>query len=110
MSAPYRVTERKVASHGRLWLRFADGAFGELVVIDRLRGPVFEIARTKAGFAQVAIDPEGHTVCWPGGADLAPDVLHRAVSDGTDVATARDVLTREMQARLDEIAAADAAA
>ena len=42
---------------------------------DRLRGPVFEIARTEAGFAQVGIDPEGHTVCWPGGADLAPDVM-----------------------------------
>lgn len=90
----------------RLWLRFADGAFGELDLIDRLRGPVFGIARTEAGFALVSIDPEGHTVSWPGGADLAPDVL----IDGTDVATARDVLTREMQARLDEIAAADAAA
>lgn len=110
MSAPYHVIEAKLAGHGRLWLRFADGAAGELDVIDRLRGPVFEIARTEAGFAQVSIDPEGHTVCWPGGADLAPDVLHRAVLDGTDVATACDVLTREMQARLDEIAAADAAA
>ena len=49
-------------------------------------------------------------MCWPGGADLAPDVLHRAVSDGTDVATARDALTREMKERLQQIAAADAAA
>jgi hypothetical protein len=45
-----------------------------------------------------------------GGADLAPDVLHRAVTDQTDIRTARDVLTGEMQARPDEIAAADAAA
>jgi hypothetical protein len=110
MSAPFHVIEVKVAGRGRLWLRFADGASGELDVIDRLRGPVFEIARTEAGFAQAGTDPEGHTVCWPGGADLAPDVLHRAVTNGTDVATARDALTREMQARLDEIAAADAAA
>jgi hypothetical protein len=110
MSAPYHVIEAKVVVHGRLWLRFADGTTGELDVIDRLRGPVFEIARTETGFAQVRIDAEGHTVCWPGGADLAPDVLHRAVTDGTDIAVARDALTREMQARLDEIAAADAAA
>src|SRR5215207_7164394 len=110
MSAPYHVIEAKVVVHGRLWLRFADGTAGELDVIDRLRGPVFEIARTGAGFAQVSIDPEGHTVCWPGGADLAPDVLHRAVSDGTDVATARDALTREMKERLRQIAAADAVA
>lgn len=109
MSAPHHLTDVKVVSHGRLWLRFADGASGELDVRESLRGPVFEVARTVAGFAQVSIDPEGHTVCWPGGADLAPDVLHRAVSDGTDIAAARDALTREMQARLDEISAADAA-
>jgi len=109
MSAPYHVTAVNVVSHGRLWLRFVDGAAGELDVSESLRGPVFEVARTVAGFGQVSIDPEGHTVCWPGGADLAPDVLHRAVSDGTDIATARDALTREMQARLDEIIAADAA-
>jgi hypothetical protein len=54
MSAPYHVIEAEVAAHGRLWLRFADGASGELDVIDRLRGPVFEITRTEAGFAQQA--------------------------------------------------------
>jgi len=109
MSAAYHITDVKVISHGRLWLRFADGAAGEVDVSESLRGPVFEAARTVAGFAQVSIDPEGHTVCWPGEADLAPDVLHRAVSDRTDLATARDALTREMRSRLDEIAAADAA-
>lgn len=109
MSAAYHITDVRVVSHGRLWLRFADGAAGELDVSECLRGPVFEVTRTIAGFAQVSIDPEGHTVCWPGGADLAPDVLHRAVSDGTDIATARDALTREMRARLEQIAAADAA-
>ena len=75
MSAPHDITEVRVVSHGRLWLRFADGAAGELDVATALQGPVFETARTEAGFAQVSIDPEGHTVCWPGGADLAPDVL-----------------------------------
>ncbi|MGI8945028.1 MAG: DUF2442 domain-containing protein [Thermoleophilaceae bacterium] len=109
MSAPYDITEFSVIARGRLWLHFADGAEGEVDVSDSLRGPVFETARSEEGFRQVSIDPEGHTVCWPGGADLAPDVLHRAVSDGTDIATARDVLTREMQRRLDEIVAADAA-
>lgn len=109
MSAPYHVTAVKVVTHGRLWLRFADGADGELDVTESLHGPIFEIARTTEGFEQVSIDPEGHTVCWPGGADLAPDVLHRAVSDGTDLASAREALTREMRARLDAIAAAEAA-
>ena len=109
MSAPCDITAVKVVSYGRLWLRFADGASGELDVSESLWGPVFEIARTAEGFEQVSIDPEGHTVSWPGGADLAPDVLHRAVKGGTDISSAREAVTREMQARLDEIAAADAA-
>ena len=67
------------------------------------------MARTVDGFTQVSIDPEAHTACWPGGADLAPDVLHRALTDRTDIPTARDTLTREMRARLDEITAVDAA-
>lgn len=105
MSAPHDITEVQVISHGRLWLRFADGAAGELDVRESLRGPVFEAAQTTEGFAQVSIDPEGRTVCWPGGADLAPDVLHRAVSDGSDLASAREALTREMQATLDRLRA-----
>ncbi|MGI9081801.1 MAG: DUF2442 domain-containing protein [Thermoleophilaceae bacterium] len=109
MSAPHDITAVEVVSHGRLLLRFADGASGEIDVSESLRGPVFEIARTADGFAQVSIDPEGHTVCWPGGADLAPDVLHRAVSDGADIASARQALTSEMRERLDAITAANAA-
>lgn len=109
MSAPHDITDVRVVTFGRLWLRFADGVTGELDVSASLRGPVFEEARTEDGFARVSIDPEGHTVCWPGGADLAPDVLHRAVSDGTDIPTAQTVLAREMQQRLAEIRAADAA-
>ncbi len=109
MRAPHDIIEVNVVHHGRLHLRFADGASGELDVLGVLQGPVFEAARTPAGFRQVSIDPESHTVCWPGGADLAPDVLHRAVADGSDIDTARTVLTREMQDRLDGIVAANAA-
>jgi hypothetical protein len=45
-------------------------------VLSRMRGPVFETARTEAGFGAVAVDEVSGTVTWPGGADLAPDVLH----------------------------------
>ena len=109
MSAPYHVTDVSIVSHGTLWLQFADGVAGEIDVSGSLRGPVFEIARSKDGFAEASIDPEGHTVCWPGGADLAPDVLHRAVRDRTDIPAAQESLGREMQARLEQIRAADAA-
>jgi hypothetical protein len=51
-------------------------------VLDRMRGPVFEDARTPEGFAKVAVDRETGTVVWPGGADLAPDTLYERVRSG----------------------------
>jgi hypothetical protein len=36
----------------------------------RCAAPCFERALTPEGFAEVNVDPETGTVCWPGGADL----------------------------------------
>jgi hypothetical protein len=49
---------------------------------ERMRGPVFDRARTPEGFAQVTVDVETGTVVWPGGADLAPDTLYERVRTG----------------------------
>jgi Protein of unknown function (DUF2442) len=76
------ITEVAVVRHGVLNLRFADGLSGEVEVLDRMRGPVFEQARTPEGFAEVTVDPETGTVVWPGGADLAPDTLYERVRTG----------------------------
>jgi hypothetical protein len=76
------ITHATVPRHGALQLTFADGATGEVYVLDRMRGPVFERARTPEGFAEVSVDPETGTVCWPGGADLAPDTLYERVRTG----------------------------
>jgi Protein of unknown function (DUF2442) len=70
----------EVADHGVLDLIFADGTTGTVDVLGRLRGPVFERARTLEGFREVHV-AEG-TVAWPGGADLAPDTLYERVSSG----------------------------
>jgi Protein of unknown function (DUF2442) len=76
------ITEARVVRHGVLALIFADGLQGEVDVLDRMRGPVFEQARTPAGFARVKVDAETGTVTWPGGADLAPDTLYLRVRTG----------------------------
>lgn len=76
------ITEATVVRHGVLALQFADGVGGEVEVLDRMRGPVFEEARTPAGFARVSVDRETGTVVWPGGADLAPDTLYERVRTG----------------------------
>jgi hypothetical protein len=77
------ITAVTVVKHGVLRLTFADGLSAEIDVLDRMRGPVFADARTPAGFAKVAVDPETGTVVWPGGADLAPDTLHVRAHSGT---------------------------
>ncbi len=76
------ITAATVVRHGVLKLTFADGLEGEVEVIDRMRGPVFDRARTREGFAVAALDSEIGTVVWPGGADLAPDTLYERVLTG----------------------------
>ena len=76
------ITDVSVIRHGVLRLTFADGLEGEVDVLDRMRGPVFESARGTEGFAEASIDPETGTVVWPGGADLAPDTLYVRVRTG----------------------------
>ena len=76
------ITDVKVVSHGVLYVVFADGLSGEVDVLERMRGPVFEAARTPQGFAEAALDPESGTVAWPAGADLAPDTLYERLRTG----------------------------
>jgi hypothetical protein len=70
------ITEASVVRHGVLRLVFADGSTGEVEVLNRMDGPVFDEARTPDGFAKVGVGAETGTVTWPGGADLAPDTLY----------------------------------
>jgi hypothetical protein len=71
-----------VVHYGVLRLTFTDGLVGEVDVLDRMRGPVFEQARTPDGFAQVTVDDETGTIVWPGGSDLAPDALYERLRTG----------------------------
>ena len=54
---------------------FDDGVKGVVKLKDRLDGPMFEPLRDPAFFAQARIDEFG-VICWPNGADLAPDALY----------------------------------
>jgi hypothetical protein len=59
----------------QLQIEFSDGTRGVVSLKDRLFGPVFEPLRDPAFFRQVMVDEFG-AICWPNGADLAPDALH----------------------------------
>ena len=76
------LTTVAVRAHGVLGLVFDDGLVGDIEVLPRMNGPVFEHARTVEGFAAAELDPESGTVTWPGGADLAPDTLYERVKTG----------------------------
>jgi hypothetical protein len=67
-----------------LFVEFDDGVRGEIDLSDRLFGPVFEPLRDPEVFSKVGLDEFG-AVCWPNGADLAPDALYRQVLENKKV-------------------------
>ena len=62
------------------WLRieFSDGAVKDVDLSDLLaRGGVFaQIRDERQAFEQVRVNDESHTIEWPGGLDLDPEVLY----------------------------------
>jgi hypothetical protein len=65
----------------RLFVRFEDGAAGEVNVAECVRfDGVFAPLLDPAEFARVTVNAELGTVVWPCGADLDPDVLYAHVT------------------------------
>ena len=60
-------------------LRFADGTEGDIDLGPELHGEVFEPLKDTAVFRTVRVHPEFHTLCWPNGADLAPEFLYEKI-------------------------------
>lgn len=59
----------------QLDVTFADGIRGIVSLKDQLYGPMFEPLKEVLYFKQVRVDEFG-VICWPNGADLAPDALY----------------------------------
>lgn len=60
-----------------VWLRFRDGAAGEVDLAPALRGPVFEPLQELSYFRQFELHPDFQALVWPNGAGIAPEYLHR---------------------------------
>lgn len=69
------TTEVTPLSGYRLFLRFNNGATGEVDLSAELDGEVFEALRDPAMFATAQQHPIMRTVAWANGADLAPEYL-----------------------------------
>ena len=75
------VVDVRVLPGKRLWLRFQDGASGEVAVGELVTfdGVFLPLAEDEY-FARVRIHEETRTVCWPNDADLDSDVLYSLVT------------------------------
>ena len=75
---PRLVDARHV--HGyTIWLRFTDGAEGEVDLGGELHGEVFEPLKDVQYFQTFSLHPELRTLVWPNGADFAPEFLRNAL-------------------------------
>jgi len=75
VTAMDRIVHVSVTGPCRLFLKFEDGASGDVDLTTVLKGPVLEPLRDIHYLRQVRLGEYG-VPAWPNGADLAPDALH----------------------------------
>ena len=73
------VVEARPVGAYRVYLRFDDGVAGEidlaaLITFDGVFAPL----RDPQHFRELRVAPELGTICWPNGADIAPETLYEA--------------------------------
>ena len=73
------IVEGHYVSGYTVWLRFNDGAEGEVDLTKELYGPVFEPLKNIEVFRQFVVHPELKTLVWPNGADFAPEFLRSSL-------------------------------
>lgn len=74
-----RITNAHYVNEKTIWLRFADGAEGEVDLSDELEGEIFEPLKDGDYFKAFQLHPELRTIVWPNGADFAPEFLRAAL-------------------------------
>ena len=76
---PWEVKAAKPLPGYRLEVTFADGVHGVVDLSDVPHKGVFALWGEPGYFEQVSVDSETGTVCWPSGADVAPDAMYEEV-------------------------------
>jgi hypothetical protein len=70
------IKEAKYLHDYTLWLRFNDGAEGEVDLSTELEGEVFAPLKNINSFRNFKVDPDLQTIVWDNGADMAPEFLY----------------------------------
>jgi uncharacterized protein (DUF433 family) len=81
----WRIVFVRPLSGFRLEVKFVDGVQGIVDLSGRLWCPVFEPLQEPERFAEVSLDEHG-VICWPNGADLAPDAIYEDLTSGSSAA------------------------
>jgi hypothetical protein len=70
------VKEAKYLHDYVIWIRFNNGAAGEIDLKNELYGEMFEPLKNLNNFKKFIVDPEMETIVWENGADFAPEYLY----------------------------------
>ena len=81
-----RVVEAEYVQGYTIRLQFADGSTGNVDLGEELHGEVFEPLEDLMLFKRYQIHPEFQTLCWPNGANFAPEFLYAKVTVPTQAA------------------------
>ena len=74
-----KITEARYEQNYTIYLRFQDGLEGFVNLEDELYGSMFESLKDIDAFQKFTIHPDFKTLCWPNGADIAPEFLYQHV-------------------------------
>lgn len=74
-----KIVEARYEREYTLFIRFSDGTEGEVDLRQELYGDVFESLKDVSVFRAFGVHPEFHTICWPNGADFAPEFLYEKI-------------------------------
>ena len=79
MGSSHKIVHAKALEGYRIEVEFSGGLTGVVDFSSRLFGPIFTPLKDPELFSQLRVDEFG-VICWPNGADLAPDALYKTIS------------------------------
>ncbi|WP_291322304.1 DUF2442 domain-containing protein [Desulfonatronospira sp.] len=74
-----KIIDARYVQDYTIYIRFADGAEGYVDLKNELYGPMFDPLKQLDFFKQFSIHQDFCTLCWPNGADIAPEYLYEQI-------------------------------
>ena len=85
-----RVMEVEPRDGYRIWLRYSDGASGEVDLSDLVGKGVFRAWEDRAFFSGVHVSPHG-SIAWSDDIEICPDAPHAELAGDTEKAVAAGI-------------------